>query len=73
MNYRPEQISENEVLSPEDKLELDQIPNTPAETLEFLATDENTDIRCGVAQHTRTPIEVLMDLPPFFLNINDTH
>jgi predicted house-cleaning NTP pyrophosphatase (Maf/HAM1 superfamily) len=72
MNYTPEQISEivlkvlkevNEpnvlTLSLDEKLELTQNPNTPVKTLKILATDKNSDVRCGVARNPKTPVEIV--------------
>jgi len=72
MNYTPEQIAEivlkvlkevNEPdvlsLSYDEKRELAKNPNTPAETLKVLATDENPGVRCCVAQNPNIPVETL--------------
>ena len=42
-----------------EKYSLAQNPNTPPETLEFLATDENYRVRRYVAQNPNTPQESL--------------
>jgi hypothetical protein len=50
-------------LPPDDKTlqkySLAQNPNTPPETLEFLATDEDRNVRRYVAQNPNTPQEIL--------------
>jgi len=64
MNYTPEQIAEivlkvlkevNEpdvlTLSFDEKYELAKNPNTPAETLNVLATDEDSGVRSCVARN----------------------
>jgi hypothetical protein len=38
-----------------NKLEQASNPNTPSKTLEQLATDKNSDVRCRVAQNLNTP------------------
>ena len=72
MNYTPEQIAEivlkvlkevNEPdvlsLSYDNKYELALNPNTPTETLNLLATDENSSVRREVARNPNTPVETL--------------
>ena len=72
MTYTPEQISQivlkvlKEVeepdilgLSYEEKIELALNKNTSQETLAILATDEDSDVRRGVAKNPNTPQETL--------------
>jgi len=72
MNYTPEQIAEivlkvlkevNEPdvlsLSYDEKIKLALNPNTPAETLKVLATDEDSYVRSFVAKNPNTPVETL--------------
>jgi hypothetical protein len=42
-----------------NNIELARNPNTPVKTLELLAIDENSDVRCGVAYNPNTPPETL--------------
>ena len=75
MTYTPEQISQivlkvlKEIETPDvlslsydEKLALAQNPKTPVETLQTLATDENSYVRWYVAQHPNTSPEVLQTL-----------
>ena len=49
-------------LSNEEKLQLARHPNTSQETLNVLATDENSSVRCAVARHPNTSDEILFFL-----------
>ena len=75
MTYTPEQISQivlkvlKEIETPDvlslsydEKLALAQNPNTSPESLQTLATDENSDVRYWVATNPNTPAEVLQTL-----------
>ena len=49
----------------EEKNKLAQNPNTPQETLSLLATDEDSDVRWGVARNPNTPEEIILRIKSY--------
>ena len=50
---------ENVIDNPDIKWNVAKNPNTPIETLNLLATDEDFFVRCNVATNLTTPVETL--------------